>query len=177
MSDLMIDIETLDVQPTSTILTIGAQGFDPFSDRFTDVTYYKRLTIDSQNERTINDVGDDSTVAWWGKQSEEAQEEALGDGDDRVDIKVALEELSKIAWKHSRIWANGTTFDMVILENAMQQYGITVPWKYWQVMDARTIYKISKAPKVNNNHNALADCVNQIDLLQKSLKQLGITKF
>jgi len=177
MSDLMIDIETLDVSPTSTILTIGAQGFDPFSEKFTKVTYYKRLTIDSQDDRTINDDGDDSTVAWWGRQSADAQEEALGDGEDRVDIKTALEELAKVAWKHSRIWANGTTFDMVILEDAMKQYGVTVPWKYWQVMDARTIYKIAKSPKLSNNHNALADCVNQIDLLQKALKQLGITKF
>jgi len=172
MSDLMIDIETLDVTPTSTILTIGAQGFDPFSDRFTDVTYYRRLTIDSQSERSVND----DTVEWWGKQAEDAQEEALGDGEDRVDIETGLKELSKVAWKHSRIWANGTTFDMVILEDAMRQYGISCPWKYWQVMDARTIYKLTGAKPLGNNHNALADCVNQIDVLQKSIEQLGITK-
>ena len=173
MSDLMIDIETLDVLPTSTILTIGAQGFDPFSEKFTDVTYYKRLTLDSQEERTIND----STVEWWGKQGEEAMEEALGDGPDRIEIKPALDELGKLAWKHDRIWANGTTFDMVILENAMKQYGVNMPWQYWQVMDARTVYKLAGSPKLGNNHNALADCVNQIDLLQKALKKLGITKF
>ena len=66
---------------------------------------------------------------------------------------------------------------MVILENAMKQYDISVPWKSWQVMDARTIYKLSKAPGLDNNHNALADCVNQIDVLQKSLKKLGVTTF
>jgi hypothetical protein len=169
----MIDIETLDVLPTSTILTIGAQGFDPFSTKFTNATYYKRLTIDSQDERTV----DDGTVTWWGQQNEAAQEEALGDGDDRVNIVDALTELSKLAWKHDRIWANGTTFDMVILENAMKQYGVTMPWKYWQVMDARTVYKLCNAPKLGNSHNALEDCVNQIDLLQKSLKKLGITSF
>lgn len=171
--DLMIDIETLDVLPTSTILTIGAQGFDPFSDKFSEATYYKRLTLDSQESRTINE----DTVAWWGQQGEAAQEEALGEGPDRVDIVEALGELSKLAWKHDRIWANGTTFDMVILENAMKQYGVTMPWKYWQVMDARTVYKLGNAPKLGNSHNALEDCVNQIDLLQKTLKQLGITKF
>lgn len=173
MSDLMIDIETLDVRPTSTILTIGAQGFDPFSDKFTDVTYYKRLTLDSQDGRTILD----DTVEWWGNQAEDAQEEALGDGPDRVEIKEALTELSKIAWKHKRIWANGITFDMVILENAFAQYEIPCPWKFWQVMDARTIYKITGAKPLGNNHNALADCVNQIDSLQKSIVQLGISKF
>jgi hypothetical protein len=172
MSHLMIDIETLDVLPTSTILTIGAQGFDPFSTKFTDVTYYRRLTIDSQCDRTVND----STVEWWGKQAADAQEEALGDGDDRVDIVTGLQELSKVAWKHSHIWANGTTFDMVILEDAMRQYGVNCPWKYWQVMDARTIYKLTGAKPLGNNHNALADCVNQIDTLQKCIAQIGITK-
>ena len=166
----MIDIETLDVTPTSTILTIGAQGFDPFSDKLSDVTFYERITIESQTARSIND----DTVAWWGSQSEEAQEEAFGE-EGRVDLTDSLTRLSKIAWEHKRIWANGTTFDMVILENAMAMYGVNVPWKYWQVMDARTVYKMVPAVgKLGNNHNALADCVNQIDMLQKAISILGI---
>ena len=173
----MIDIETLATTPDSTILTIGAQGFDPFSTKFTDVTYYRRLTTDSQANRAVDYTPDTGTVAWWGKQTEEAQEEAMGDGPDRVDIKTALEELSKIAWKHSRVWANGTTFDMVILEDAFREHEMPCPWKFWEVMDARTIYKLTNAKSLGNNHNALADCVNQIDTLQKSIKQLGITKF
>lgn len=171
--DLMIDIETLDVRDSATILTIGAQGFDLWSDRLTDVTFYTRLDLESQPTRTI----DDGTVEWWGKQSPEAQEEALGDGN-RILITDALTQLSKIAWKHQRIWANGTTFDITILEHAMAQCGVNVPWKYWQVMDARTLYKLApEVGKLTNNHNALADCVNQIDLLQKVIKHLGVTRF
>lgn len=171
--DLMLDIETLDVTPTATILTIGAQGFDPFSDRLTDATFYKRITLESQEGRTVND----DTVAWWGNQSAAAQEEAFGE-DNRVDIADALAELSKLAWRHKRIWANGITFDITILENAMAQYGVNVPWKFWQVHDARTVYKIANAGSAgsSNSHNALEDCVNQIDMLQKVFKQLGITE-
>jgi hypothetical protein len=171
----MIDLETLDVTPTATILTIGAQGFDPFSSRLTDVTFYKRLTLESQADRTINE----STVEWWSKQNEAAQEEALGDGDDRIDITTALDELAKIAWKHDRIWANGICFDITMLENAMVQYGVNVPWKFWQVNDARTVYKIAKAGTAgaSNSHNALEDCVNQIDMLQRVFRDLGITSF
>ena len=174
MSDLMLDIETLCVLPTATILTIGAQGFDPFSDRFTNVTYYERCDLESQDGRTI----DDSTVEWWGKQNADAQAEALGDeGQPRIPLKDALEKLSKLIWKHSSIWANGTTFDMVILENAFRQNNINLPWKYWQVMDARTVYKmVPQVGKLSNNHNALADCVNQIDMLQKAYKILELEK-
>ncbi len=166
----MIDIETLAVTPNSTILTIGAQGFDPFSDKFTDVTFYEKVTLESQEGRDV----DDNTVDWWGKQSAEAQEEAFG-VEGRKDITEVLTELSKVAWKHKRVWANGMMFDFGILENAMLNYGVNVPWKYWQCCDARTVYKLApKLGKLGNNHNALADCVNQIDLLQKTFKHLGI---
>ena len=169
----MLDIETLDVSPSAVILTIGAQGFDPFSDKFTDVTYYERLDLESQDRRTI----DDSTLEWWGNQAQDVQDEALGDeGQPRIPLRDALEKLSKIIWQHDRIWANGVTFDMVILENAFKQQGLNMPWKYWQVMDARTVFKmVPEVGKLGNNHNALADCVNQIDMVQKAFKILNIT--
>lgn len=172
MSDLMIDLETLGTSPDAVILTIGAQGFELTSDRLTNVTFYKRLTVESQETRSI----DDGTVEWWGKQSEAAQEEAMGDGADRCHIKEALEELSKLAFRHDRIWANGTTFDIVMLENAMKQYGVTIPWKYWQVMDARTIYRVNNMGSAgsSNSHNALEDCVNQIDMLQRACRKMGM---
>jgi len=170
----MVDLETLCVLPTATILTIAAQGFDPLTDAFTDVTFYRRITLDSQEGRSIND----STVEWWGKQSPEAQEEAFGE-EDRVDLKTALEDFSKMAFHAKRIWANGTTFDIGILEDAMRRLEIPVPWKYWQVMDARTIYKLLPdmgSAGQSNSHHALEDCVNQIDMLQRALKTLGVTK-
>ena len=172
-SDVMIDLETLAVSPEATILTIGAQGFDPFSDRYTDDTLYERIDLESQAGRDIND----DTVEWWGKQSDEAREEALGEGN-RIPLKDALEKLTPIVWKANRIWANGTTFDIVILENAYRQCGLTMPWQYWKVMDARTIYRLrGERASLSNSHNALEDCVNQIDMLQKTLKELGITQF
>ena len=172
MSHLMIDIETLAVSPNSTILTIGAQGFDPFTKQYTDVTFYEKITLESQDGREV----DDGTVEWWGKQSAEAQEEAFG-VEGRIDITEALTALSKVAWKHKKVWANGTTFDFTILEDAMKNYGVTVAWKYWQVMDARTVYNLCpNLPKLGNDHNALMDCCNQIDLLQNALKILGVTK-
>jgi hypothetical protein len=174
IDSLMIDIETLAVSPNATILTIGAQGFDPFSDKFTEDTYYEKITLESQPNREV----DDSTVKWWSEQNAPAQEEAFGE-EGRIDIKPALEKLAKMIWKAKHIWANGVTFDMVIIENAMKENGVPLPWKYWQVMDARTIYKLAGVGSMSgtNDHNALADCVNQIDALQKALKKLNINNF
>ena len=170
-NSLMIDIETLAVSPSATILTIGAQGFNPYDDGFNDTTYYQRINLECQSQRDI----DESTVEWWGKQAEDVQNEALGDGPDRVDLKIALEDLSKIIWKADTVWSQGS-FDFVILENAFKSYGINLPWQYYKVRDCRTILSLApKLGKLENSHNALEDCINQIDALQKTFKHLNIT--
>jgi len=164
--DIMVDLETGDIMPTSTILTIGAQGFDPFSTKFTDVTYYERITLESQESRTINN----DTLKWWSQQSPEAQEEAFG-ADNRISLEEGLKKLQPLLRNADRVWANGTTFDITILENAFREHGYALPWQYWQVMDTRTIYKITPGlGKLGNGHNALGDCVNQINHLQKAIK-------
>jgi hypothetical protein len=168
----MIDLETLATTPDAVILTIGAQSFDPFTeDKFYDDHFYARIDTECQDERAI----DDGTVEWWGKQGPEAQAEAFGE-ENRWDLKEALEALHPIIWKAERIWANGIVFDMGILEHAYKSLGLTLPWQYYKVMDARTVYNVAKAGRLGNSHHALEDCVNQIVLLQKSLKKLNIRR-
>ena len=170
----MIDLETAGTEADATILTIGAQGFDIMSDNLlTEDSYYKRITMESQENRTV----EEKTLEWWGKQSEEAQEEAFGEGDDRIDLKTALEDISKLAFKYDRIWTNGILFDITILEHAMTQNEVVIPWEFWKVMDARTVYQLvpnfGRAGSTNS-HNALEDCINQIVLLEKAYKMLGL---
>jgi hypothetical protein len=48
-TDIMIDLETLDVLPTATILTIGAVKFDPFGDELSDPKmekFYVKVDVD-----------------------------------------------------------------------------------------------------------------------------------
>ena len=170
---IMIDIETLGVTPQATILSIACCGFEPVTGNVTEETYYKRIEIDTQENRQI----DESTIEWWSKQNAEAQEEAFGEGVDRVDLKDSLEEISKMIWKHENVWTNGTTFDIPILTDAFNEYNIPIPWKFWKVFDTRSVYTlVPDLGKLGNSHNALEDCVNQILLLQKALKALGVTK-
>jgi len=44
------------------------------------------------------------------------------------------------------------------------------------VLDARTVMKLNPVNKLGNSHHALEDCVNQVALLQDSIKRLGVTK-
>lgn len=170
---IMIDIEGLDVNPTATILTIGAQLFDPFAEGVYDgpgATLYARITTESQPNRTI----DEGTLAWWSQQSAEAKEEAFGEGG-RIDIRDALIPLAAMVRKSSMVFANGTTYDITILEHAYKELGMSQPWKYNTVRDARTIYSLYPGLKMPpTSHNALDDCFRQIALLQATLQHLGI---
>tara|TARA_E500000178_G_scaffold354001_1_gene421536 strand:+ start:2705 stop:3226 length:522 start_codon:yes stop_codon:yes gene_type:complete len=169
--DIMIDIETVGTGPDACILTIAAQTFDPFSVGYHKQDYYARVDVDSQPDREV----DDATVEWWATQPQQAQDEAFSE-EGRIPLRQALEELSKICFHCNLTWANGTTFDMVILENAMKQLGLPIPWQFWNVRDARTVYSLyPDLPKPRASHHALEDCRRQIDLLQQTIKHLKVS--
>jgi hypothetical protein len=182
---LMIDIETLATTPDAVILTIGAQAFDPFGTGYYDKHFYSRIDIDSQLNRAV----EDSTVEWWSRQTEDARQEAFSE-QDRMPLDQALETLSKLIWQSTIVWANGPTFDMVILEHAYKSYSMRLPWQYYRVRDCRTVFSlyptdrllkpgvmpivIDGKPHRPASHNALDDCRRQIDILQFTLDKLNV---
>jgi len=75
-----------------------------------------------------------------------------------------------------RVWGNGATFDITIIENAMDKFKafyshLLPPWKFWQIRDVRTLQDIATAagcedfkktlPFSGIKHDALADAVFQ----------------
>jgi hypothetical protein len=170
--DIMIDLETLAASPDAVILTIAAQCFDPLGKGYSEkFQYYARITLDSQEDRVISD----STVEWWGTQPEAAAE-ALAE-DNRIPLEQALDELHKLCWKCDLIWTNGITFDICILENAYTKLGKPLPWQFFKVRDARTVYSLwPDCPKPVTSHHALEDCRRQIDILQQTLIHLNVKK-
>lgn len=165
----MIDIEGLATGPDATILTIAAQQFDPFSTGYLSRDYYARITLESQENRAI----EDHTIEWWATQGA-AMDEAFRD-EGRIPLDQALDELYKIAWQHDYIWMNGPTYDANILEHAYKSYGKSMPWRYYKIRDARTIYSLyPDLPKPPTEHHALQDCRRQIDMLQATFRHLGI---
>jgi len=93
-----------------------------------------------------------------------------------VPLKDALDELKGLMWHAERIWANGIAFDMTIIEHAFKSYDMPIPWQYYKVMDARTVYKMSPdREKLGNSHHAFEDVILQIGLLQRTLKKLNVS--
>jgi len=165
----MIDIETIGVAPGATILTIAAQSFDPLGTGYYNKQYYARITLESQENRTI----DQSTIDWWATQPE-AQAEAFCE-EGRIDLDQALDSLGKLIWHSNFIWCQGPTFDCTILEHAYKSYNKPIPWQYYKVRDSRTVFSLWPGlPKPPVSHHALEDCRRQIALLQTTLKHFNI---
>jgi exodeoxyribonuclease VIII len=166
----MIDLEGLATGPDTTILTIAAQAFDPFGKGFYEQSYYARVTLESQENRVI----DDNTIAWWATQPEHAREEAFGE-QDRIPLDEALDGLGRLIWNTKMIWAQGPNYDMNILEHAYKSYNKPLPWKYYMVRDSRTVFSLwPDQPIPPTSHHALEDCRRQIGMLQHTLTHLNV---
>jgi len=170
--DLMIDLEGLGTGPDTTILTIAAQAFDPFGHGYYNQQYYARITLESQENRSIQQ----GTIDWWAAQPAAARDEAFNETG-RIPLDQALAELGKLIWKSKRIWAQGPTYDMNILEHAYKSYDKPIPWQFYAVRDSRTVFGLwPNLPKPPTSHHALEDCCRQICLLQETLKYLKVNE-
>ena len=172
MSSLMIDIETIGVAPAATILTIAAQSFDPLGSGYYQQYYYARVSLESQENRTI----DDSTLNWWATQPAAARDEAFCE-QDRIPLDQALDELGKLIWTSKFLYCQGPTFDCTILEHDYKSYNKPLPWQYYMERDSRTVFSLWPGqPMPPPTHHALEDCRRQIGMLQNTLKYLNVTE-
>lgn len=167
----MIDLEGLATGPDATILTIAAQAFDPLGSGCYEQHFYARISLESQEDRKI----EQGTLEWWASQPGAARQEAF-DENNRIPLNQALDQLGKLIWHSKRIWAQGPTYDINILEHAYKSYGMLIPWKYYMVRDSRTVFSLWPTQEIPvTTHHALEDCKRQITMLQNTLKHLGVT--
>jgi hypothetical protein len=174
LTDIMIDMETLDVLPTATILTIGAVKFDPFGDDISEPSckkFYVKVDLDSCDR--LGCTVSQSTVDWWANQSKQAQEEAFSP-ENRIDIVDAMNQLYKFCWGAKRVWSHGAGFDVIICEHLFRKIDKAVPWSFWEVRDTRTLFDLGIDPQRPPvlKHHALEDAWNQAVGVQNVFKKL-----
>lgn len=180
LTDLMIDLETLDVKPTATVLTIGAVRFDPFGDDEKSPTckkLYIKVDIDSCDK--LGCTVSQDTLNWWAQQDPKAQDEAFS-SEGRVNIHEAMTELYKFSQGIKRVWSHGASFDVVICEHLFHKVGKLCPWQFWEVRDTRTLFDLGIDPKRPPvlKHHALEDAWNQAVGVQNVYRTLrGSTKY
>lgn len=169
---LMIDLETLATTPNAAILTIGACKFDPKANDIHS-TFYERIKLEPQESygRRI----DDSTLEWWSQQDKQIQEDAFGEGSDRIDLKDAMKKLYTFGLGTSNVWSHGSIFDVIIIEDVCRSFQQAVTWKFWEVRDTRTLFDLAKVDvRIEGKHNALTDAIAQSKAVQQAYKILSI---
>ena len=168
---VMIDLETMGLLPGSAIVSIGAVVFDPRLNRVSNKnTFYMELDWESQERHQ-----DPNTLHWWGSRSPIAKAALNG----LEELTDTLTELAVWLPKDAKVWGNGATFDIGILENAYRQHGIDIPWKFWNVRDCRTVkdmYESSRGGFSKKSrgvlHHALDDAIFQAQYICDMWKAL-----
>ena len=156
----MIDIETYDTSPSAVILSIGAENILGVN------TFYCEVDPNTQHERTVSQ----DTKNWWAQQGNPPIHGFM----QLVEVLAELSNWIKALSNEPVIWCKGTDFDVTILAHAYKSFGMEVPWKYNNVRDCRTIFKLCNAPKVAATHNALEDAQAQSDELVRCLNKLNV---
>jgi len=180
-NDIMIDMETLDTSPNCVILTIGVVRFDPYGDGVSQKLEL-RPTIEDQTEQ-FNRVINDDTIRWWGEQSPDAIEEAMGDRG-RISFRECMEQLYKFSWNRRAVWSNGASFDVVVAETAFRQAlsdrPNPIPWPFYTVRDTRTLYEVAgvklKDGGYTTTHKAVEDAERQAIVVQEAYRKLGMKR-
>jgi DNA polymerase III epsilon subunit-like protein len=181
---IMIDIETLSLEPSAHILSIGATTLDLGN------LFY--ATVSDEQGRTVSV----DTVRWWMNQTESAVGSAFF-GDFSVKLESALKGLHEFITGNRlipqrgetasiEVWSKHPALDISVLEHAFRQHGINTPWKYHEVMDYATALnmwreKFDMGPKDHPDikgeyiaHNALGDAKRQAEELNVVLHDLGL---
>ena len=140
MNNLMIDLETLGTKPNAPIIAIGAVFFDPKTGKLGNEFYVKINPESAKEFRTA----DQSTLVWWAKQSQEARDESFSGTSTMEGALNAFYNFVKTT-KNVKPWGNGATFDISMLEDCFDQYGIKTPWQFWSVRDVRTAVDIGES--------------------------------
>jgi len=165
-----IDLETMGKTPECAIVSIGAVIFDPRYNVVTQDKFYTELNWQAQDRFLCPD-----TTAWWQRQSPKAKAALNGS----EDLRDQLIDLAFWLPSDCKVWGNGATFDISILENAYRQHGLEVPWKFWNVRDMRTIKDMYESSRGGLNrksggtlHNALDDANFQAESITYMWKRL-----
>jgi hypothetical protein len=169
----MIDNESMGTLAYSGIVSIGAVIFDPRLGKVDKKnTFYVELDWQDQGREI-----DPETVKWWEGQPAKAREALYG----LDDLPDALKELSDWLPADCKVWGNGPTFDISMLEDAYRQHSIEIPWEFWNIRDCRTIKDLYESSRGGYDkksggvlHNALDDAMFQAqyicDMWNKILK-------
>lgn len=167
---VMLDLETMGLDPNAAIISIGAVHFDKVT---LHSEFYTPVSLKSCMDLGLTTT--QSTVDWWQRQSVEAR--MAWQTEDAPMLLDALSHLTQ--WlreigteKEICPWGNGADFDLTILGSAHRALGVDPHWRYYNHHCFRTMknmFRVADFPRVGTHHNALDDAKHQAVHLQRIL--------
>jgi len=178
MQQLSIDLETLGILVDSQILSIGLAMFDLKTGEIGDTLY---LPIFIKDDWHVNaTVG---TIKFWTKQAIENPEALKGlfeyeENPNAVYIETALEMIQDFCVKNKpeKVWANGTKFDLGMLEYQFHKDNREIPWWHNSDRCVRTLREFAGNIDIviedGVAHNALSDAIWQAKYISAACNKL-----
>ena len=181
-SDLMIDLETLGVDHGSVITQIGLCAFNAGDDPDSPVESTS-FCVDIAMSLDLGFKVQGNTILWWMRQSDEARAAFIDSQANALTPHMALSRLQEF-WLTSihhpdgRVWGNGPTFDIALLEQYYQRCGLAIPWSYKNVRCLRTLASLRDPhaqlrPSPSVAHEGEADAIAQARWVQAMLRGLS----
>lgn len=167
MNHLMIDIETLGQSPHAVVLSCALVAFNKDT-----IINQKEWILNVEQQIQQGRKIDYDTVSWWMKQSDDARK--LFHNKFQTSLTYFANEavnfFTKECGPQGRLWGNGASFDIPIIETLIKKNGQQPPWKYFHHRCYRTmkaIYKMDEGvPFEGTKHGALPDALHQAKCLQ-----------
>jgi len=171
----MLDLETLDTEPTAVVLTIGVVKFNPYT--LHEPVEKKVWKPDIEAQLDSGRTTSDSTLEFWAKQPEEIRERAFSP-DGRQPLAEIFAELNKYTAGVNALWAQHDKFDFGILENLYTQNNHHYNWQFYKINDTATVFNMMPSdPRKavqQDLHDAGEDAYWQAVCTQKSFKHFGV---
>jgi len=179
--NVMVDLETMGVDDSAAIVSIGAVEFN--KDKIGS-EFYRNITLYSNQSRGRTYTP--STIEWWLKQDKAAQEGLFNPTP--VDLLTALKDFQKyvtgVLSKNDGMWANGVTFDLIILSHAFKAMNVKKPWHFRNECCVRPLRKIGYLVGLKYEdyygegvaHNALDDAKLQAKFVQDFIRKMESNK-
>jgi hypothetical protein len=171
----MLDIETMGTGPSAAVVQIALVGFNFETFEVQAATDVFDADVDLTSALMLGGVTDEPCVRWW---RDRGGFRPKGPARDLRSVLVLLRRWFDDRPSIERVWAQGPSFDIAVLEGYFRRAGMDCPWKYNAPRDTRTAYDLaadtglwSKSGR-EPDHDALSDCRLQIDELRGAMAVL-----
>lgn len=137
--DVMLDLETLSLEPTAAVIAIGAAMFDPLSDE-PPVGFF--VPINVEEAKKLGHVSQ-STLDFWNSQDDELRRLMFGGHIHpayavRSFLDFCASSGHGVDQPAERCWANSPQFDVSIMKNLVKELNADAEYKFRWPFDHRS---------------------------------------